>query len=87
MILFWLLLSGCTVVAWLIGYGMGYLRGLREVNIDNASDGDLGTTGDESGGELGVPMPRWMSSSIPANRYARDDRREAGPARPSAGPG
>ena len=27
---FWLLFSGCAVLAWLVGYGMGYLKGVRD---------------------------------------------------------
>ena len=37
--LFWLLFMGCTVSAWLIGYGMGYLRGARDaITADVAND-------------------------------------------------
>ena len=31
----WLLFWGCTVSAWLIGYGMGYLRGIRDTITAN----------------------------------------------------
>jgi len=26
----WLLVAGCTVAAWVVGYGMGYRRGVRD---------------------------------------------------------
>jgi hypothetical protein len=39
MIFFWLLFWCCALSAWLIGYGMGYLRGVREAIAANASSG------------------------------------------------
>ena len=26
----WLFIAGCAVAAWLVGYGMGYRRGVRD---------------------------------------------------------
>ena len=42
MVFFWLLFLSCAVCAWLIGYGMGYVRGIRDTNTITAdvSDGD-----------------------------------------------
>jgi hypothetical protein len=37
MIFFWLPFWCCALSAWLIGYGMGYLRGVREAIAANAS--------------------------------------------------
>jgi hypothetical protein len=42
MALFWLLFTGCTVSAWLIGYGMGYLRGARDANTADVPNDDFG---------------------------------------------
>ena len=43
MAFFWLLFWGCAVCAWLIGYGMGYLRGIRDTTTTaNVHDGDRG---------------------------------------------
>jgi hypothetical protein len=75
MAFFWLLFSGCAVCAWLIGYGMGYLRGVSEANTADARDGGLGFSGDESGGEIEAPMPHWMRRSLAPSRYAADDQR------------
>jgi hypothetical protein len=41
MILFWLLFSGCAVSAWLIGYGMGYLKGARDAVTVDVTNGDF----------------------------------------------
>jgi hypothetical protein len=49
MILFWLIFSGCIVSAWLIGYGMGYLKGVREVIPADIQDGDFDFDRDGSG--------------------------------------
>jgi hypothetical protein len=35
--IFWLLFLCCALSAWLIGYGMGYLRGVRETITGDAS--------------------------------------------------
>ena len=35
--IFWLLFLCCALSAWLIGYGMGYLRGVREAITGDAS--------------------------------------------------
>jgi hypothetical protein len=36
MAFFWLLFWSCAVCAWLIGYGMGYLKGIK--NTSNVRD-------------------------------------------------
>jgi hypothetical protein len=41
MAFFWLLFWACAVCAWLIGYGMGYLKGVRGTTA-NVRDGDSG---------------------------------------------
>jgi len=51
MVLFWLLFLGCTVSAWLIGYGMGYLRGARDAATADVADGDFGFNRDGNGEE------------------------------------
>ena len=52
MTVYWLLVSGCALSAWLIGYGMGYLRGIRDAMIANPRNGDLSFSGDGSDGEI-----------------------------------
>jgi hypothetical protein len=42
MAFFWLLFWACAVCAWLIGYGMGYLKGVRDTITANVRDGDSG---------------------------------------------
>jgi hypothetical protein len=37
----WILFSGCAVTAWLIGYGMGYLKGVRDTITATVRDGDI----------------------------------------------
>ena len=49
MVFFWLIFSGCTVIAWVIGYGMGYLRGARDAITADPSEPDLGFSGHGSG--------------------------------------
>ena len=36
----WLLISGCAAAAWLVGYGMGYLRGVKDATNDSVPKGD-----------------------------------------------
>jgi hypothetical protein len=55
MAFFWLLFSGCAVLAWLVGYGMGYLKGLRDTIPADIRDDDGGFSGDWSGRETGAP--------------------------------
>lgn len=75
MAFFWLLFSGCAVCAWLIGYGMGYLRGIREATTADVGTGDLGFSGDGSVEEIEAPMPHWMRRLLEPSRYAGDDQR------------
>ena len=49
MVLFWLVFAGCTVSAWLIGYGMGYLRGASDAITADVANDDFGFGGDGSG--------------------------------------
>ena len=49
MILFWLLFLLCTASAWLIGYGMGYLRGARDAVETDVPEGGFGLRRDRSG--------------------------------------
>jgi hypothetical protein len=55
MAFFWLLFSGCAVLAWLVRYDMGYLKGVRDTIPADARDGDRGFSGDWSGRETGAP--------------------------------
>ena len=55
---FWLLLSVCAVTAWLVGYGMGYLKCVRDNIPADIRNGDRGFSGDWSGRETGAPNPR-----------------------------
>jgi len=73
MAFFWLIFSGCAVSAWLIGYGMGYLRGVRDAITANVRDGDRDFSGDWSGREIGTPMPRRMWRLLLPSRYAGDN--------------
>ena len=69
MVLFWFLFLGCTVSAWLIGYGMGYLRGARDANTGDIPEATL--VSEETGAA--------REGSLQANRLlapirnARDD--------------
>jgi hypothetical protein len=42
MAVFWILFLGCAVSVWLIGYGMGYLKGVRDTITANVRDEDGG---------------------------------------------
>jgi hypothetical protein len=53
MVFFWLIFSVCAVTAWLIGYGMGYLRGVREANIGKGAAGDYRFNGEWEAAEDG----------------------------------
>jgi hypothetical protein len=81
MTFFWLVFLGCAVSAWLIGYGMGYLRGVREAITANVRSSDVGFSGDRSGGEIEASMPRWMFRFAPS-RYIGEDRRATSDKRP-----
>jgi hypothetical protein len=70
---FWLLLSGCAVSAWLVGYGMGYLKGVRDTIPADIRDDDRGFSGDWSGRETEAPMPRRMWRPIMPSRYSGDN--------------
>jgi hypothetical protein len=50
MTVYWLLVSGCALSAWLTGYGMGYLRGARDAA--NTRNGELAFSGDRSDEEI-----------------------------------
>jgi hypothetical protein len=52
-VFFWLIFSGCTVTAWLIGYGMGCLRGVKETNTDEVANGDYRFNGEWEAAEDG----------------------------------
>jgi hypothetical protein len=52
--LFWLLGSACAVTAWLVGYGMGYLKGVRDTIPAAVRDGDTGFSEDWRGRETGA---------------------------------
>jgi hypothetical protein len=51
MVFFWILVLGCTVSAWLVGYGMGYLRGARDGIRAYVPNRDFGFSSDGSGEE------------------------------------
>jgi hypothetical protein len=51
---FWLLFSACAVTAWLVGYGMGYLKGVRDTIPADVRDGNSGFGGDWSDRETGA---------------------------------
>jgi len=40
MTFFWILSSGCVLSAGLLGYGLGYLNGVRDTINANVPDGD-----------------------------------------------
>jgi hypothetical protein len=46
MTFFWLLSSGCALSAGLLGYGIGYLNGVRDTINANVADGDRGLSED-----------------------------------------
>jgi hypothetical protein len=50
MTVYWLLVSGCALSAWLTGYGIGYLRGARDAA--NTRNGELAFSGDRSDEEI-----------------------------------
>ena len=47
---YWVLFSASALGAWLIGYGMGYIRAAKDAV--NSRDGELGFSEDRSGGEI-----------------------------------
>jgi len=46
MTFFWILSSGCVIWAGLLGYGLGYLNGVRDTINANVADGDRGVSED-----------------------------------------
>jgi hypothetical protein len=48
---FWLLGSACAVTAYLVGYGMGYLKGVRDTIPAAVRDSDTGFSEDWGGRE------------------------------------
>ena len=70
---FWFLFSGCAVTAWLVGYGMGYLKGLRDTIPAAVRYGDRGFSGDWNGRETGAPSPRRMWRPLIPSRYSGDN--------------
>jgi len=69
MVLFWFLFLGCTVSAWLIGYGMGYLRGARDANTAEVPETTLASE------EMGAAR-NWRLRTyrlLAPSRNARDD--------------
>jgi hypothetical protein len=42
----WFLTFGCAVAAWVVGYGMGYRRGVNDAISDNVPKGDHRFNGD-----------------------------------------
>ena len=72
---FWLLFSGCAVTAWLVGYGMGYLKGVKDTIPADVRDVDTGFSGDWSGRETVAPMPRRMWRLLMPSRYSGDTQR------------
>jgi hypothetical protein len=47
---YWVLFSASALGAWLIGYGMGYVRAAKDAT--NGRNGELSLSGDRSGGEI-----------------------------------
>ena len=47
---YWVFFSASTLGAWLIGYGMGYIRAAKDAV--NSRNGELGLSGHRSGGEI-----------------------------------
>jgi hypothetical protein len=67
---FWLLFSGCTVSAWLVGYSMGYLRGVRDAIAAGVRDDDTSFSGDWSGRQTGAAMQSRMWRLFMPGRYS-----------------
>ena len=42
----WLFIAGCTLAAWVIGYGMGYRRGVNDAIIGSIREPDHRLNGD-----------------------------------------
>jgi len=36
----WLFIAGCAVAAWVVGYGMGYRRGVTDASRENIPKAD-----------------------------------------------
>ena len=47
---YWILCSASALGAWLVGYGMGYIRAAKDAV--NSRNGELGLSGDRRGGEI-----------------------------------
>jgi hypothetical protein len=47
---YWVLFLASALGAWLVGYGMGYTRAAKDAA--DSRNGELGLSGDRSGGEI-----------------------------------
>jgi hypothetical protein len=52
MTFYWILFSASALGAWLIGYGMGYIRAAKDAITADARNGELGFSGDASDAEI-----------------------------------
>jgi hypothetical protein len=52
MTFYWILFLASALGAWLIGYGMGYIRAAKDTITANARDGELGFNREESDAEI-----------------------------------
>jgi hypothetical protein len=52
MTFYWFLLSASALGAWLIGYGMGYIRAAKDAITANARNGELSFRGDANDAEI-----------------------------------
>lgn len=76
MTFFWLAFFGSAACAWLIGYGMGYLRGIRDpVAAADGSDGDRDFGGGWSDQEIGGSDAAPGVAPLTRSRHARDNER------------
>lgn len=72
---YWVLFSASALGAWLIGYGMGYIRAAKDAA--NSRNGKLGFSGNQSDGEISASTPEVNPRSASEHECFRSARHQA----------